>query len=158
MSLAVGQPAPMFSVKDSTDAIVSLNDFLGRPFVIYFYPKDDTPGCTTEACSFKDTLSDFNEAGIAVVGVSRDDVASHQKFIKKFDLNFPLLSDTTGTMTEAFGVWVEKSMYGKTYMGIERTTFLMDSQGVIRHIWPKVKVDGHVEAVLGVAKTLLGSS
>lgn len=148
MTLAIGSPAPDFTAVSNTGETITLSQFRGQYVVLYFYPKDDTPGCTKEACGFRDALPDFSDANAIVLGVSRDDTASHAKFVKKFDLNFPLLADTEGTITEAYGVWVEKSMYGKKYMGIERTTFLIDKNGKISQVWPKVKVDGHAAEVL----------
>ncbi|OAG76519.1 Thiol peroxidase, Bcp-type [Acetobacter malorum] len=126
----------------------------GKPFVLYFYPKADTPGCTKEACGFSEALAQFEGAGLTVIGVSRDPVKKLDKFAEKYDLTFPLASDEAGSVTEAYGVWVEKSLYGKTYMGIDRTTFLIGADGKIARIWKKVKVPGHVEAVLDAAKTL----
>jgi peroxiredoxin Q/BCP len=145
--LAVGHPAPLFKLPDDTGKITNLADFKGQHLVVYFYPKDDTPGCTVEACDFRDNFMALNRLKVAVVGVSKDSVASHQKFKEKYNLNFPLLSDEGGTMAEDYGVWIEKSMYGKTYMGIERSTFLIGPDGVIKAIWPKVKVEGHVDEV-----------
>jgi len=116
--------------------------------VLYFYPKDDTTGCTKEACSFRDNLARVTSRGAVLLGVSRDDVASHEKFRDKFHLNFPLLADVDGRVTEAYGVWKEKTNYGRTYWGIERTTFLIDEEGRISRIWPRVKVDGHTDQVL----------
>jgi len=148
MTLTIGSSAPDFTAVSNTGETITLSQFRGQYVVLYFYPKDDTPGCTKEACGFRDALLDFSDANAIVLGVSRDDTASHAKFVKKFDLNFPLLADTEGTITEAYGVWVEKSMYGKKYMGIERTTFLIDKNGKISQVWPKVKVDGHAAEVL----------
>jgi peroxiredoxin Q/BCP len=145
-----GDPFPDFSLADQAGAVHTLNELKGANSVIYFYPKDDTPGCTAEACSFRDNLPKFE--GVKVLGVSPDSAKSHQKFIDKFDLNFPLLADTDKKLSEAVGVWVEKSMYGKTYMGVERTTILLDENGVIKKIWRKVKVDGHTEEVLAALK------
>jgi peroxiredoxin Q/BCP len=122
--------------------------------VLYFYPKDDTSGCTAEACGFRDNFPKFGRIDAIVIGVSRDSVESHEKFKKKYKLNFPLAADADGKATEAYGVWVEKSMYGRKYMGIERATFLIDGKGVIRRVWRKVKVPGHVEEVLGAVKGL----
>src|SRR5512140_3123770 len=136
-----GRKAPSFSLKDQDGTVHRLADYAGRPVVLYFYPRDDTPGCTAEACAFRDSLPDFSRVKAEVVGISRDSVASHDKFKKKSKLPFPLASDEDGTVTEAYGVWVEKSMYGKKYMGIDRATFLSDGKGVIRHVWRKVKVD-----------------
>jgi peroxiredoxin Q/BCP len=126
----------------------------GKTVVLYFYPKDDTSGCTAEACAFRDALSDFSKAKAAVIGISRDSVASHDKFKTKYELTFPIASDADGKVCEAYGTWVEKSMYGRKYMGIERATLLVDGKGVIRHIWRKVKVPGHAEQVLEAAQAL----
>jgi thioredoxin-dependent peroxiredoxin len=130
----------------------------GAPYVLYFYPRDDTPGCTTQACDFRDNLPQFKRLGIDVYGVSKDDLASHAKFTEKFEISFPLITDEDGSMCDDFGVWKEKSMYGKSHMGIERTTFLIDSQGIIRQIWRKVKVADHVDEVLAAAKALENSA
>ena len=154
MALSVGDKAPAFSMKTDGGGKVSLSGLKGKTVVLYFYPKDDTSGCTAEACSFRDDQSAFNKLDAVVIGVSRDSVESHDKFKKKHDLNFQLGSDETGKVTEDYGVWVEKSMYGKKYMGIERATFLVDGKGVIRSVWRKVKVDGHADAVLTAAKNL----
>ena len=146
--LKVGQKAPDFTVLNDTGEKVKLSDFKGKKVVLYFYPKDDTPGCTKEACAFRDGIEQIKRKGAAVVGVSVDSVESHRKFKSKFDLNFPLLADTDKKMVEAYGTWKEKSMYGKKYMGIERTTYIIDEQGKISHIFPKVKVDEHYDEVL----------
>jgi peroxiredoxin Q/BCP len=146
-----GAPAPDFTLPASGKDSVSLSDYHGRKLVLYFYPKDDTPGCTTESCAFRDNLKDFDKLGIDIIGISKDSVASHEKFIKKYDLNFPLASDESGSVCEKFGVWKEKSMYGKKYMGIERSTFLIDENGKIAHIWRNVKVPGHIDEVKTVA-------
>jgi peroxiredoxin Q/BCP len=127
---------------------VSSDQFKGKRFVLYFYPKDDTSGCTSEAKAFSAAKSAFDKAACEILGISRDSVAAHDKFKKKHGLKINLASDEAGAVTEAFGVWVEKALYGRKYMGIERATFLIDEQGLIRHIWRKVKVQGHVEAVL----------
>jgi peroxiredoxin Q/BCP len=148
MSLKVRDKAPSFTMATDGGGKVSLEQLKGKKVVLYFYPKDDTPGCTAEACAFRDSLPDFSKVKATVIGVSKDSVASHEKFKKKFKLPFPLASDEDGKVTEAYGVWVEKSMYGRKYMGIERATFLIDEKGVIRNIWRKVKVDGHAEEVL----------
>lgn len=150
MTLKIGDKAPAIHLPADDDREIDLNDFQGQKLVLYFYPKDDTPGCTTEACSFTENLSVFNRLNVAVVGVSKDSVAKHKKFKTKHKLTFPLLSDEHGDVCERYGVWGEKSMYGKKYMGIERTTFLIDEKGVIAHIWPKVKVNGHVAEILDV--------
>jgi peroxiredoxin Q/BCP len=154
MSLEVGDKAPDFSLPTDGGGKVSLKELRGKTVVLYFYPRDDTPGCTAEACAFRESLPDFSKVKAEVVGISRDSVASHDKFKKKFKLTFPLASDEDGKVTEAYGVWVEKSMYGKKYMGIERATFLIDAKGVIREVWHKVKVDGHADEVLKAAEGL----
>jgi len=154
MGLKGGDKAPDFTLPVDGGGKVSLKDLKGKKLVLYFYPKDDTPGCTTEACAFRDALPDFSRVKAAILGVSKDSVASHDKFKKKFKLPFPLASDADGAVCEAYGTWVEKSMYGKTYMGIERATFLIDETGVIRAIWRKVKADGHAEEVLKAAEAL----
>ncbi|HWU00102.1 MAG TPA: thioredoxin-dependent thiol peroxidase [Terriglobales bacterium] len=154
MALKVGDKAPAFNMKTDGDGKVSLSSLKGKTVVLYFYPKDDTSGCTAEACGFRDDQSAFNKLDAVVIGVSRDSVASHDKFKKKYDLTFQLGSDETGKVTEDYGVWVEKSMYGKKYMGIERSTYLIDGKGVIRHIWRKVKVAGHVDEVKAAIKEL----
>ncbi len=143
-----GDKAPDFKLLADDGRIVSLKDFRGKKVVLYFYPKDDTPGCTAEACSFRDNLARVTSKGAVVLGVSRDDHASHGKFRDKYALNFPLLSDDAGTVTQAYGVWKQKKNYGREYMGIERTTFLIDEQGTVTKVWPKVKVDGHTDEVL----------
>jgi thioredoxin-dependent peroxiredoxin len=154
MSLEVGDKAPGFTLPTDGGRKVSLKALKGKTVVLYFYPRDDTPGCTAEACAFRDSLPDFSKVKAEVIGISRDPVASHEKFKKKFKLPFPLASDEDGKVSEAYGVWVEKSMYGKKYMGIERATFLIDGKGVIRDIWRKVKVDGHADEVLAAAEAL----
>jgi thioredoxin-dependent peroxiredoxin len=156
--LKPGDPAPDFVAtavggKYGTSAVVRLEDFRGTPVVLYFYPKDDTPGCTAQACGLRDAWSEF-DGRAEIFGVSVDSAASHEKFIAKYALPFPLLSDDEKKIVNAYGVWVEKSMYGKKYMGIERSTFLIDAKGVIRNIWRKVKVDGHAEDVLKAAEEL----
>ena len=154
MALSVGDKAPSFTMKTDGNGKVSLASLKGKNIVLYFYPKDDTSGCTAEACGFRDDQSAFNKLDAVVIGVSRDSVASHDKFKKKYDLTFQLGSDDTGKVTEDYGVWVEKSMYGKKYMGIERSTFLIDGKGVIRALWRKVKVPGHVDEVKQAIKAL----
>jgi len=148
MSLIEGQKAPTFKLLDDEGKSVSLADFKGKKIVLYFYPKDDTSGCTLEACNFRDALKDYSSQKIAVIGVSPDSVESHQKFKAKYKLNFPLLSDTERVMVKAYGVWKEKSMYGRKYMGVERTTFIIDGQGKILKIFPKVKVPTHSQDIL----------
>jgi peroxiredoxin Q/BCP len=146
--LKVGIRAPAFSLPNEKGQVVKLSDLKGKKVVLFFYPKDDTPGCTKEACSFRDGLQAIRKKGAVVLGVSADSVASHQKFSQKFDFNFPLLSDESKAMIQTYGVWKEKSMYGRKYMGIERTTILIAKNGTISHMFPKVKVDGHYEEVL----------
>src|SRR5690606_14758999 len=133
---------------------VALEDYTGSPVVVYFYPKDDTSGCTTQACDFRDNIRQFEKLGAAVIGISRDSIASHEKFAKKYDLHLPLASDEDGRVCQAYEVWVEKSMYGRKYMGIERSTFLVDGQGRIASIWRKVKVRDHVAEVAEALKAL----
>ena len=144
----VGDKAPDFTLPSDDGRTVALKDLRGTKVVLYFYPKDDTPGCTREACSFRDNLGRVTTKGAAVFGVSRDSLQSHAKFRGKYGLNFPLLSDGDGRVTEAYGVWKEKNLYGRKSWGIERTTFLIDEGGRIARIWPRVKVDGHVDEVL----------
>jgi thioredoxin-dependent peroxiredoxin len=146
---AVGRKAPAFSAPDQTGKIISLADFAGETVILYFYPKDDTPGCTAEACSFRDSHDLMLERGVNVLGVSPDDVKSHAKFAEKFNLPFPLLADEGHKIAEAYGVWVEKSMYGRTYMGVERSTFVIDGAGRIAAIHRKVKPAEHVADLLG---------
>lgn len=150
----VGQKAPEFKMQTDGGGEVSLKALKGKKVVLYFYPKDDTPGCTTEACGFRDSLPDFSKVDAEIVGVSKDTVAKHDKFKAKHELNFILGSDEDGSVCEAYGTWVEKSMYGRKYMGIERATFLIDEKGVIQNVWRKVKVKGHVDAVLAAAQAL----
>lgn len=150
-----GDKAPAFSLPcDDRDAPVRLKDFKGKKLVIFFYPKDNTPGCTTESCSFRDFKSEFSAIDTEIIGVSKDSIKSHTKFREKQNLNFPLLSDEESTMCENYGVWVEKNMYGRKYMGIERSTFLINEDGIIIKIWRKVKVNGHVEDVLNAVSAL----
>jgi peroxiredoxin Q/BCP len=154
MARSVGDSVAPFSLPADDGGAFSEADLIGKRTILYFYPKDDTPGCTKEAQAFRDMIEAFQQAGVAVVGVSTDSVASHQKFKAKHGLNFPLLADQERTLAEAFGVWVEKSMYGKKYMGLERASFLIDEAGVVRQVWRKVKVPGHADAVLAAAKAL----
>jgi thioredoxin-dependent peroxiredoxin len=150
-----GKKAPAFELKDATGQPVKLKDLTAHgAVVLYFYPKDMTPGCTTEACSFRDNLGVVRKAGAQVVGISADSSASHQKFIAKYELNFPLLADPDNKVTTAYGVYKMKSLYGREYMGIERTTMIIDRGGVIRKVFPKVKVNGHTEEVLAALKAL----
>jgi peroxiredoxin Q/BCP len=152
--LSVGDKAPDFSMPVSDASSVSLSTLEGKNVVLYFYPKDDTPGCTLEAKDFRDNMGAFENADTVIIGVSKDSIKSHEKFREKFCLPFPLASDESGACCEAYGVWKEKSMYGKTYMGIERSTFLIDKKGILRAVWNKVKVDGHVAEVLAAARAL----
>jgi peroxiredoxin Q/BCP len=150
--LAPGEKAPDFSLPDQTGKTISLKDFKGRQVVLYFYPKDDTPGCTKEACGFRDAIRRITKAGAVVLGVSLDGKESHQKFIKKHDLPFSLLSDEDAAVSKAFGVYKQKNMYGKKFWGIERSTFLIDPTGRLKSIFRKVKVDGHTEEVLNALR------
>ncbi|WNG40425.1 thioredoxin-dependent thiol peroxidase [Archangium violaceum] len=143
-----GTPAPDFQLQDQNGNDVKLSQLRGKNVVLYFYPKDDTPGCTREACDFRDEHSALQEAGAVVLGVSPDDIRSHQKFATKFSLPFPLLADTGHQVAESYGVWGEKSLYGRTFMGITRATFLIDTEGKVARVWPKVKVQGHVQDIL----------
>ncbi|HLP17454.1 MAG TPA: thioredoxin-dependent thiol peroxidase [Bacteroidota bacterium] len=146
--LRAGKKAPAFTLEGSDGKKHSLKEFLGKKVILYFYPKDNTSGCTKEACSFRDNLDTIAAKGAVVVGVSPDSVKSHRSFIEKQGLNFLLLSDENKDMLEPYGVWKEKSMYGRKYMGVERTTVLIDEHGYISHVFPKVKVDGHTEEIL----------
>jgi len=152
IGLKEGGRAPNFSM-DSTQGPIKLSDFKGQILILYFYPKDDTPGCTTEAKDFSDLAKDFAKAGAAVVGVSRDTMDRHEKFAAKHDLGITLGSDEDGTVCEAYGVWVEKKNYGRTYMGIERSTFLIGPDGKVIRIWRKVRVKEHAEEVLTAVKS-----
>ena len=154
MSVNVGDKAPDFVLPTDGGGTVSLKALAGKPVVLYFYPKDDTSGCTAEACGFRDSFPDYGKTGATVIGVSRDSVASHEKFKKKYQLPFTLASDEDGKVCEQYGVWVEKSMYGRKYMGIDRSTYLIDRDGVVRGAWRKVKVPGHVAEVLKAVQAL----
>ena len=154
MALKVGGKAPVFTLPADGGGKVSLKALKGKAVVLYFYPKDDTPGCTKEACAFRDRFPDFRKVKAEIVGISKDDVDRHDKFKKKYDLPFTLASDADGKVCAAFGVWQEKSLYGKKFMGIVRSTFLIDETGTIRAIWPKVKVDGHADEVLAAIEAL----
>ncbi len=154
MSLQVGTKAPVFSLPGNNDKMINLADYPGKNVVLYFYPKDDTPGCTNEAKDFTAALTEFNDANTVVIGMSKDTAAKHDKFIAKHELGVLLASDEDGKTIEDYGVWVEKNMYGRKYMGIERATYLIDSKGIIQNIWRKVRVKGHVDAVLEAAKEL----
>ncbi len=152
--LKIGDPVPFFKLKDDQGRIFTSDESFGSPLVIYFYPKDDTEGCTAEACSFRDSLEQFKDIRVSVVGISPDSIESHQKFKEKYSLNFPLLADTDHSVALAFDVWKEKSMYGKTYFGVIRSTFVIDGEGIIRWIERPVKVDGHIERVLNVMRDM----
>ena len=143
-----GQKAPAFSLKATDGSTVKLSALKGKPVVLYFYPKDDTPGCTKEACAFRDRSDEIAALGAVVLGVSPDDVESHQKFTTKFELNVPLLADTDHAVAETFGAWREKNMYGKKSMGVQRSTFLINAEGTIAKVWKKVSVDGHDQQVI----------
>ena len=149
-----GQPAPDFTLPRDGGGEITLSALKPRPVVLYFYPKDDTPGCTKEAIAFTGLAAEFEAAGATVIGVSKDSVAKHDKFVAKHGLGIALVSDEHGDVCERYGVWVEKSMYGKTYMGIERATYLIDGSGQIARVWRKVKVPGHAEAVLEAVRAL----
>ena len=154
MTLAVGDAAPDFDLPAAGGGQVRLADFKGRKLVLYFYPKDDTTGCTNEAKGFSELAHEFAKAGTTVIGVSKDTVKSHDKFKAKYGLDFTLASDVEGKTVEAYGSWVQKKLYGREYMGIDRSTFLIDGQGRIRKLWRKVKVGGHVAEVLAQAQAL----
>jgi peroxiredoxin Q/BCP len=154
MSLQEGDVAPAFSMPASGGRTVSSEALKGKPFILYFYPKADTPGCTKEACAFQEALPQLGKIGIDVIGVSKDKIKPIDKFAEKYKLSFPLASDETTNVAEEYGVWGEKSMYGKKYMGMERTTFLVGKDGKIAKIWPKVKVDGHAAEVMAAASAL----
>ncbi len=152
--LSVGTPAPEFSAARDGGDIISLDSFRGKIVVLYFYPKDDTPGCTKEAIEFSNLIEDFDASGAVILGVSRDTIKKHEKFRDKHSLKISLISDEDGSITDAYGVWVEKTMYGKKFMGIERATYLIDTDGKISQMWRKVKVPGHVMEVLEAVKAI----
>jgi peroxiredoxin Q/BCP len=149
-----GSRAPSFSLPDQAGRIVSSSSLAGKPYVLYFYPKDDTSGCTREACGFRDSLRGFGSKGVKIIGVSPDSEASHARFAGKYGLPFTLLADTDRTLAKAYGVWAKKQNYGREYMGIVRSTFLVDKRGVVEKAWRAVRVDGHVDAVLAAAGSL----
>lgn len=146
--------APAFSLKATDGSTVKLSELKGKNVVLYFYPKDDTPGCTKESCAFRDRHAEITKLGAVVLGVSPDDIASHNKFTDKFSLNFPLLADTDHKVAEKYGAWREKNMYGKVSMGIQRSTFLIDANGIVAKVWKKVSVDGHDQQVINALKEL----
>ena len=152
MTLTPGDKAPHFSLPASTGGTISLSEAAGRKVVIYFYPKDDTPGCVKEACGFRDANEELRAVGVEVLGVSADSLKSHRRFVEKYRLNFPLLSDEEKTVSTAYGAWGEKTAWGKTTVGMRRMTFLIDEEGMIRKVWPKVRPDGHAEEVLKAVK------
>src|SRR5262249_34868522 len=143
----VGEKAPAFNLPDQSGKPVKLSDYKGKTVVLYFYPKDDTPGCTREACSFRDEHSALEKAGAVVLGVSPDDTSSHARFAGRYKLPFPLLADKDHTVSEKYGAWGDKTLYGRKFKGITRSTFLIDGSGKVARVWPRVKVDGHVEQV-----------
>jgi thioredoxin-dependent peroxiredoxin len=143
-----GEPAPDFTLPSSAGGTVSLADLRGQRVIVYFYPKDDTPGCTAEACGFRDAWPELQEAGVVVLGISKDGTRSHEKFARKYGLPFTLLSDEDHAVAERYGVWQQKSLYGKTYLGMARTTFYIRPDGLIGHIWKQVKVPGHAARIL----------
>lgn len=148
MTLNVGDNAPDFSLLSDQNQLVSLESLRGKKVVLYFYPKDNTPGCTREACDFRDNINQFATSDTVILGISKDSPAKHQKFKEKYSLSFPLLADETGDVCQAYGVIDKKSLFGNTFLGIQRSTFLIDEEGIIRAIWRKVKVAGHIEQVL----------
>lgn len=152
--LEVGKKAPDFTLPSDSGQKIKLSEFRGKPVVLYFYPKDDTPGCTKEACAFRDLKSEMEALGAVVLGVSGDDVASHEKFRDKYGLNFPLLADTDHKVAEKYGAWREKVRFGKKSFGIQRSTFLIDGEGKIRKVWKSVQVDGHDQQVLAALREL----
>lgn len=154
MSVSVGDKAPEINLPRDGGGTISLADYAGRVVVLYFYPRDDTSGCTKQAIGFSEKRAEFEAAGAVVIGISKDSVASHDRFKAKHGLDLPLASDEAGEVVERYGVWVEKSMYGRKYMGIDRSTFLIDGEGTIRQIWRKVKVPGHVDEVLAAVRAL----
>lgn len=160
IELKEGQPAPDFTLPaiGEDDVVkngqIQLSDLQGKVVVLYFYPKDDTPGCTAEACNFRDANHTMQRRGIVVLGVSKDNVASHQKFADKYSLPFPLLADTDAVVAQQYGAYGEKSMFGKKYMGVSRETFLIDKEGIVRKVWPKVKPENHADEVLEAVETL----
>ena len=154
MSMLSGEYAPNFNHPTGDGGECKLSDFKGKPLVLYFYPKGDTPGCTTEAQGFRDAMAEFANFDATIVGVSKDTVKKHDRFKARHDLNFTLISDEDGTLCEAYGVWVEKNLYGRKYMGIERATYLIDGEGKIAKVWRKVRVKGHVDNVLEAVQAL----
>jgi len=157
MSLRVGEPAPPFVLPAAIGQDISLHTLTGKTVVLYFYPRDDTPGCTKEACGFRDAYAALTAAGVEVLGVSADSLRTHTKFAEKYHLPFPLLSDVEKTVATAYGAWGEKKVRGRTVVGMKRMTFLIDTTGVIQHIWPTVKADGHATEVLAAIRSREGT-
>lgn len=153
----VGSEAPDFTLPSDQGEMIQLRKLRGKTVVLYFYPKDDTPGCTREACSFRDAQAEMKKLGAVVLGISADDIASHQKFRTKYGLNFPLLADVDHRVAEAYGAWREKTRFGKKTMGIQRSTFLIDKDGIVRKVWKNVQVDGHDQQVLQAIRELLAA-
>ena len=154
MGVSEGDRAPDFTIERDGGREISLSDLKGRKVIVYFYPKDNTPGCTTQACDFRDAMPDFSGVSAEIIGISRDSVKSHDRFRERHDLPFALGADVDGAVCDAFGTWVEKKMYGRVSMGIERSTFLIDEDGVVRKVWRKVRAKGHVEQVLAAVREL----
>jgi peroxiredoxin Q/BCP len=148
MSININDKAPDFTLPANNGKTITLSSFLGKKVVLYFYPKDDTPGCTKEACAFRDDYKKFVDSNTVIIGISKDSIKRHENFIQKYDLPFILVSDENEQVCEAYGVWVEKNMYGKKYMGIDRSTFLIDEKGFVKKVWRKVKVAEHVHQVI----------
>ncbi len=151
--VSIGSKAPDFTLPIDDGTNFKLSDYRGQKVIVYFYPKDNTPGCTTEACDFRESISQFNKLNCKVIGISRDSVATHAKFKEKYNLNFPLGADEEGSVCQLYGVWVQKSMFGKKYYGINRTTFLIDEQGIVTHAWPNVSVSTHIKDILTVLQS-----
>lgn len=151
--ISIGSKAPDFKINIDDGTNFTLSDYLGQKVIVYFYPKDNTPGCTTEACDFRESIAQFNQLNCKVLGISRDSVATHVKFKEKYNLNFPLGADEDGTVCQLYGVWVQKSMFGKKYFGVNRATFLIDEDGIVKHIWPNVSVSSHIKDILTVLQS-----
>ncbi|QOL19483.1 thioredoxin-dependent thiol peroxidase [Candidatus Bodocaedibacter vickermanii] len=151
--ISIGSKAPDFKINIDDGTNFTLSDYLGQKVIVYFYPKDNTPGCTTEACDFRESIAQFNQLKCKVLGISRDSVATHAKFKEKYNLNFPLGADEDGAVCQLYGVWVQKSMFGKKYFGVNRATFLIDEDGIVKHIWPSVSVSSHIKDILTVLQS-----
>jgi peroxiredoxin Q/BCP len=150
--LEIGDQAPNFTLKNEAGEDVTLSSFRGKPVIMYWYPRDDTPGCTTEACSFRDAYGEFRQAGAVVLGVSTDDVGSHAKFKSKYNLPFTLLSDPGHQVADQYGVWGKKKFMGREFEGVQRVTYLIDEQGIVKQVWPKVNPEGHADEILAVLR------